>query len=302
MVESTEVKKISDDVSTFKNQLQIANDYAEAIMQSHYGELFKSYVPDPEHEGKQLVTIKKEDIIACILMGRELGLPDMISISFGKTLDRLAYFKVMKGKTLGFDPVTSLQRVFAYEQNGSIITGVDGHGINSVIIRTGVKFDFIKDYEIKKYYRGATKELNNLFLGYTLEENWIVVNRGILPEQLKTELSLGKLPVKEDITYESEVIFYREGWKPLHESYNLLDATDAGLYKGFDKQGNEVKGKPSWNAHPKTILNGRIITIGGRKICDDALNGLYSIEELKDMEISKATESDIPLSSSEVIE
>jgi hypothetical protein len=280
------VKKAENSqVSIFKEQLAIAQDYADAVVNSMYGKLFETLIPDPANPDKQIKVIKKEDIVACILLGRELGLSDMVSISFGKTLDKTAYFKVMKGKSLGMDTISSLQHVFTYEKEGQMIIGMDTHFINATILKAGINYKFVKDFERKVYYR----DKNNVFLGYILDENWIIINRGIKPEGLKAALEQGKFPVKEEFTFESSAIFYRKGWEPHIETYSLLDATQAGLYQGFDLLGNEIKGKPAWNANPKSIMNGRVITIAGRKIAGDALNGLYSLDEINDGEVTKAT-------------
>ncbi len=278
----------NNSVVQFKQQLEMAEQLAEIVAKSPiYGKNFEVVIPDTENNldengkpTKQITVIRKEDIVSAILLGRELGLSDMVSITFGKTLDKSAYFKVMKGKTLGLDVISSLQHIFVYEKEGQMIIGTDTHAINATIINAGINYEFIVDFKPKKYYRD---QKTKIFLDYELDSNWIVVNKGITPATLSSAITQGKLPVLEYITFYSEVILYRKGWKPHTESYSLLDATEAGLYKGLNLNGEEVKGKTAWNAHPKTILNGRVLIIAQRKIGGDVLNGTYSKEEMIDI-------------------
>jgi hypothetical protein len=262
------------------------------VKESKFGTLFETLVPDPNSkEGAQIKVIKDEDIIACITLGGSIGLPPMVAITFGKTLDKLAYFKVMKGKSLGMDIVSSLHHVFAYEKDGNIITGMDSHAINATIINNGITYHFVDDFKQKLYYRDSkTKE----FLGYNKEDNYFVINKGCSANDLTTAINAKKTLVTEHITFYSKVEFDRKGWKTHIEEYSLLDATEAGLYKGIDFVGNEVKGKVAWNAHPKTILNGRVIAIGARKIGGDVLNGLYTKEELDEITNDNSNEPITP--------
>ena len=283
---SNDLQKVTEntDVARFKEQLEIAKQYVEVIKNSNYGKLFEVRVPDEnglkDTEGnftQTKVVIRDEDIISCILLGRELGLSDMVSVTFGKTLDRTAYFKVMKGKSLGLDPITSLQRIFAYEKDGQMIIGTDSSAISSVTIKAGITFEIITDFKRKLYYRDAKTKA---FLGYDFDESWVVANRGIGATKLQEALTSGKYAVLEDFTFYSESIFHRKGFNDHKESYSLLEATEAGLYKGLKFDGTEEKGKFAWNANPKRILTTRLIAIGQSRLGSDILNGVYTNEEI----------------------
>ena len=285
---SEEITKVqeSSEVLLFKEQLKIAEEYANAIRNSMYGKKFEKLIPDTENDldadgnpTKNKIVIENNDIVACILMGRSLGLSDMVSVSFGRALDNLSYFQVMKGKALGLDTTSSLQHIFAYEKEGKVITGIDGQGINAIILKAGITYKYLNDFKRKVYYRDQKK----VFLGYEFDPNWVIMNRGIKPEDFKLALSEGKYAVLEDFTFFTEIEFYRKGWDNHIESYSLLDATEAGLYKGIDFAGNEVKGKVAWNGNPKRVLMTRVISIGGSRIGGDALNGLVSLDELNEI-------------------
>jgi hypothetical protein len=306
MDNSLEKIPLNQDVATFQYQIDTAEKIAEIVVKSPiYSKLFEIVVPDTinnlDENGKPtktIITINKEDIVACILLGRELGLSDMAAITMGKALDKMAYFKVMKGRELGLDAISSLQHVFAYENDGKIIIGTDGQATNAVVIKAGIKFEFIKDFERKSYYRTFIQGKIGTFLGFNLNEDWVVFRNNMPPDELKESLSKGKTLVTEHYTFCSEVKFTREGWQPLVETYSLLEATEAGLYQGYDFNGNLVKGKPAWNGNPKRILNTRIISIGENRIGGDVLNGTYTKEEIDEI-INKSKDDEI--TSSEIV-
>ena len=286
--------QVNNSVAIFKEQLEIAEEIAKAIMNSNFADAFKVKLPDPNDPEKQIVGVKKEDIISCILLGRELGLNDMTSITFGKTLDKTAYFKVMKGKSLGLDAVSSLQHIFCYEKDGNMVVGMDGNSVNALAIKAGVTYSYIEDFVVKKYYR----DLKNVFLSYTFESNYILITKNTSPVEAQKALEEGKIPVKECSTFSTTVEFERKGWKPYRETYTLLDATEAGLYKGIDFVGNEVKGKPAWNSNPKRVLMTRTLSIGNARIAGDALNGLLPLEELNEI---RNIDNEIPITPSEEV-
>jgi hypothetical protein len=287
-----EIVKKSENISVamFKEQLAIAQEYADAIVNSMYGKLFETVVPDMENNldengnpTKQKKITKKEDIVSCILLGRELGLTDMVSVSMGKTLDKLAYFQVMKGKALGLDAPSSLQHVYAYEKDGKVVTGIDGQGINAVIIKAGIKYKYIADFKAKKYYRTQVQTGVGIFLGYDLLDDFFILTNSTSPDDLRTAIASKKTIVKEYFTFYTEIEFYRKDWDALRESYSLLDATEAGLYAGYNYNGEFIKGKPAWNGNPKRVLTTRTLSIGGSRIGGDALNGLISLDELNEL-------------------
>jgi hypothetical protein len=291
------------EINLFQKQLETAKQYVNVIKNSLYGKLFEVRVPDENSEKdenglptKTKVVIRDEDIISCILLGRELGLSDMVSITFGKALDRIAYFKVMKGRSLGLDAITSLSRIFAYEdRDGKMIIGTDAAAINASVTKVGITFEIIEDFKSKKYYRDSKTKV---FLGYDFDDDWVVVNRGAT-QKAKDGIAEGKFPVLEDITQYSKAVFHRKNWSDHTETYSLLEATEAGLYKGFKFDGTEEKGKFAWNANPKRILTTRLIAIGQSRIAGDVLNGTYTTDEVLEI---KSNDLNKDITNAEIIE
>lgn len=68
------------------------------------------------------------------------------------------------------------------------------------------------------------------------------------------------------------IIFSRPGFEPLKASFDESDAKAAGLL-----------GKDNWKAYPTDMYFIRAAARGVRKIAPDAITGLYSVEELRDI-------------------
>lgn len=275
----------SPEVARFAADLKMAQDICNVVKASTYGKLFETFDVDPNDSTKQIKVIKDEDIIANILLGRALGMQPMESIIFGKTLDKMAYFKIMKGKELGFNVTNSLQHVYAYEsKDGKLMMGTTAAAINATATKAGVTFQITKDFIRKPYYRTFHKDGKiGTFLGFELNDQQVAINSGISKEEKEAKLAAGATMVMEYFTYVSEAIFHRKGWPDLVESYSLLEATEAGLYWGINFNGNAVEGKPAWNNNPKRVLNTRLIAIGQSRISSDVLNGVITIEELNEI-------------------
>jgi hypothetical protein len=222
----------------------------------------------------------KSDVVAAIMLGKELGIEPMAAITLGKNLNVNAYMKVMEGKRLGLSPAAALSKVHVINtSNGPVVhTGINV--ISGVIAKSKVKMTFIKDaepvYGYISYKDKVVVDINTL-----PEDSYYVVSAASDPNDVGKAVSAKKLLLKKQIVDKVTTIkFERDGFNPITISYSLQKATDAGLYKGISTDGEVVTGKSNWNNHPETILRGRVITIGGRIICGDYLAGIYSTEEV----------------------
>lgn len=256
-------------IDNFIDTLKQAEQLAKYVSSSKtFGSAFK------DEEGN----IVEADIISAIMLGNEIGIPPMSAITLGKRLNANAYFKAMKGRALGLDPISSQSAISIIPtQNGDVVhTGVSV--ITKVLLDSGVQFEFLEDYApIYKYYNAKTK----LEIDIDKHKDKIfVVDTETTEQELKDAKNEGLiLCTKKLYTRRTTVHFQRSGFKPLTISYTLQDATDAGLYRGISTYGEEVDGKANWNNHPATMLRNRPLTIGGRIICGDRLMSVYSDDE-----------------------
>lgn len=253
-------------------------------------------------DGKTVVN--KGDIVSCIALGYELGISPMASLSLGKRLDANAYFSVKKGEAMGLDPVTSISKIYNIEtRRGTILyTGVDV--ISAAILRTGTKMDIINDFVTAPmfYEMVGNKYVGHYFelfpKGELIDSMFLYVDKVSTPEDVKAANEAGKIIIKRSspitTTKVTTIRFTRnigKEEKSITIHYSLQQAIDAGLYKGYhssdvDQSGKPIwiEGKDNWLAHPATMLRNRCISIGGRIIAADALGGIYSKDEVMDME------------------
>lgn len=298
--------------------LQAAEEIAEFVVNSStFGTAFEKREvvkddkgdPKPDKDGnKQYVTTKnKNDVVAAIMVGQEIGLSPMASITMGGKLNSKAFTKVKRGEALGIDPITALDVVDIIPSNNGDMVSLGVHIISKVLIDNGVKIEFLEDYKpVYVYYKAGTTEEIDL----DDYENYFVITKEVTKEQVTAAQKAGKLLVVRKYTRRTTVRLTRYDDKgnqtqSITKYYTLQMATDAGLYKGTTTTGETVEGKGNWNNHPYNMLTNRPLTIAGRIIISDKLYGTYSKEEvseftdyeLADEEIENAkdyTQSDEP--------
>lgn len=249
---------------------------ADYVMKSEtFGKVFEKR----DKDGK--VVKNKSDIIAAIITGRELGLSEMASITFGKQLDRHAFFKVMKGASLGIDPITSLDVINVIStSNGDIIhTGINV--IASALLKSGIRFEFTEDAK-KEYVYCRTKDGEEV--GAELKDKYFVITPKTTKEAIKKATEKGDIFVYKKLKdIKTTVRLERDGHPPLVLTYTRNQAIDAGLYKGTKSDGTTSDGKPNWNNHLETMLRNRALTIAGRLYGADVLQRTYSHEEAQEI-------------------
>lgn len=283
---NSDLDRVTNEFEVATIQLGIANKFVEYVMNSS----LKSNFETRDEQGNKIVN--PNDIINCIMLGMELGLGPLSSITYGRTLNGNGYISIKRGRELGLDDVAAMQNIHVWQNKDKLVVYTGVHVISKVLLDNGVKIDILEDaIPLYKYkdLKTPTKiydELNN---------DMIVVNNNTKPEDLKDALAKGKTPVsaiKYDVKTTVKLTRVSKG-QEITISYTLKQATNAGLYKGINDDGEKVDGKANWNNHPETHLRGRCITIGGRIIVADKLNGIYSIDEASEIKEAKVIVEDI---------
>lgn len=275
-------------------QLEELDKFAEFIVNSDtFGKSFDKVVKT-QVEGKEVIeTVRnKHDVIACIILGAELGIDRMASIMLGKSLDANAYRKIEKGRSLGLDVISSLQNISIIPTgNGDIIhTGV--HVIAKVLLDAGITLTFLEDFSTKwGYFTADGRPLDEDIIFDTrmklLDKFFLVTNANSKEEVAEAVQNKKVIITRRELTKVTTGFAKRKGEKDgLKISYTLQQATDAGLYRGYDSELKEAdgtpvyyKGKSNWNSHPATMLRNRVIALIGRIIAADRLQGMYLNEE-----------------------
>ena len=224
----------------------------------------------------------KEDIIACILLGHEIGLKPMESLSFGKRLTVDKVHGVLKGKTLGVDTVTSIEHIHQIKTGNGVVSTVGVHLIVALLLKAGIKINFIEDFIPLYQYIDMS---GNTYQQETIEsskDRFQVISEST-PDSDYDKMKIQVVFTTKEYTRRTIVEMTR-GVNVIRISYTLQQATDAGLYHGVSTQGKDVTGKGNWNDNAASMLRNRPLSICGRIIGADVINGLYTFEEIIDLD------------------
>lgn len=263
------------------NSFEQAEALADWIAQSPvFNKGFKEQVQ--KEDGTSELVVNKSAIVTCLLLGNELGFTPMVSVTFGKTLDRDAAIKVERGRSMGLNPMAAMQNIYVFStsQDEIVYTGI--HVVNKVLTDAGIKRKILEDGTKPFYiYRYCKKELANELVDYNKEtkDDFVVINDGHTADYIDKQVQEGKIPIIRYATRRALVELTR-GDESIAIPYTLQQAIDAGLYVGTKSDGTESKGKANWNTHPETHLIKMSIMLGGRIIASDKLNGIYVDSEL----------------------
>ena len=263
------------------NSFEQAEALADWIAQSPvFNKGFKEQVQ--KEDGTSELVVNKSAIVTCLLLGNELGFTPMVSVTFGKTLDRNAAIKVERGRSMGLNPMAAMQNIYVFStsQDEIVYTGI--HVVNKVLTDAGIKRKILEDGTKPFYiYRYCKKELANELVDYNKEtkDDFVVINDGHTADYIDKQVQEGKIPIIRYATRRALVELTR-GDESIAIPYTLQQAIDAGLYVGTKSDGTESKGKANWNTHPETHLIKMSIMLGGRIIASDKLNGIYVDSEL----------------------
>lgn len=263
------------------NSFEQAEALADWIAQSPvFNKGFKEQVQ--KEDGTSELVVNKSAIVTCLLLGNELGFTPMVSVTFGKTLDREAAIKVERGRSMGLNPMAAMQNIYVFttSQDEIVYTGI--HVVNKVLTDAGIKRKILEDGTKPFYiYRYCKKELANELVDYNKEtkDDFVVINDGHTADYIDKQVQEGKIPIIRYATRRALVELTR-GDESIAIPYTLQQAIDAGLYVGTKSDGTESKGKANWNTHPETHLIKMSIMLGGRIIASDKLNGIYVDSEL----------------------
>ena len=263
------------------NSFEQAEALADWIARSPvFNKGFKEQVQ--KEDGTSELVVNKSAIVTCLLLGNELGFTPMVSVTFGKTLDRDAAIKVERGRSMGLNPMAAMQNIYVFSTSQAEIVYTGIHVVNKVLTDAGIKRKILEDGTKPFYiYRYCKKELANELVDYNKEtkDDFVVINDGHTADYIDKQVQEGKIPIIRYATRRALVELTR-GDESIAIPYTLQQAIDAGLYVGTKSDGTESKGKANWNAHPETHLIKMSIMLGGRIIASDKLNGIYVDSEL----------------------
>ena len=236
--------------------------------------------------------INSADMAIALMVGHNLGLDLASSLVIGSKLNQRTYLAILKGRELGFDIATSMEKIYSIPTKNGIIsyTGVDI--ISAKLLQGGINFlPLVKSYApFYTYYNFLTKE--ELDLDQILDDNdnlkpeYFVYTPNVTPNDVLAKKVSEGIRVVQRIRngYYSKVMMtrsFKDGRSlKISKRFSTVDAQRAGLLPTYDDKGNLIDGgKDNWNSNTPQMLDNRVITIAGRIIGADLIQGLYSKEE-----------------------
>lgn len=265
------------DINTFEQAESLAEYIANSpIFNVAFKEISKS------EDGSEQLVVNKNAIITALLLGNELGFSPMVSITFGKKLNREAVIKVKRGQSMGLDPMAAMGNIYVFSTSQTEIVYTGIHVVNKILTDAGIKRTIKEDGSKPFYiYHYCKKELANQSVLYddTTKDDYVVINDGHNESWVEEQVKKGKIPIYRTVTKRA-LVELRRGDEVIAIPYTLQQAIDADLYPGTKTNGDTSKGKNNWIAHPETHLIKMSIMLGARIIASDKLHGIYIDSEL----------------------
>ena len=268
-------------IAVIKN-LEEIDKMVDSVANSVLGDPFRVKGSD----GK--MTVNRADIVANIIMGHELGLAPMNSVALGRKLNLDTYLSVIKGKTLGVDPITAMDKIWNIK--GMITAHTDI--ICKVMLDNGVYWETVENFvPVYAYLHGSRVMSNDECLDSNdiLKDKFVIIYPTTTADDIKKIIASNKVPItKKEITRRTTIKFTRpDKHLTKTDSMTLQEAPDEGVYVGYHSTlvGNDnrplyVKGSDGWNKHPVIRLEGRLLARNGRKLVADKLTGVYDVSEI----------------------
>lgn len=250
-----------------------------------------------EATGRPMINIA--DIAICLMAGNEVGLDMTGSLLLGKKLNQATYLSILKGRSIGVDVATSIEKIVSIPTQNGLVSYTMVDVISAKLLQGGVSFlPFIKNYApFYQYFHAVTKEEQDLDVvldeNDNLKDNCFIVDATVTPDSLTAAKNANKLLLtKVRNGYYSKVKMtrtYPDGRVvTMYQRFSTVDAQRAGLLPIYNEKGELVSpGKRNWETNTPQMMNNRCISIPGRIIGADLINGLYLKEELVDSGIIK---------------
>lgn len=252
-----------------------------------------------EVAGTKVVTFNKADMVMCLGLGESLGMNPFVALSYGARLNIQAIKKITTGEKLGLDFTTSMAQIYIWGEGTKEIVYTSIHIVNACLTKAGITREILQDGTVPQnkcivYSTGKVVDFDSS-IHKALPTG---MADAVLETVANTIMDKGSIPVKRlPITYTAEVKLTRYNRiantnESITSKYTTQQAIDAGLLKGINSWGEEVKGKDNWNSHPATHLIKMCIMNGGRIIASDVLQGLYIGDEITQIKTVSSTEKD----------
>lgn len=316
-MEDNKIAVISSDFDATIARFEKIKKVAEYLATS---EAFVEGFKMKDKDGKDIIDeqtgrpkINVADITVCLMAGNEIGLNISGSLLYGRKLNQATYMAVMKGRSLGLDVATAIEKVVSIPTKNGYVSYTMVDIISAKLIQGGVEFlPFIKNYApFYIYYNAITKEEVELDKIMNEQDELLntcfLVDSSATPEKVKEAKENGLLLLtRTRHGYYSKVKMTRTlsngTSQTIYQRFSTLDAERAGLLPTYNDKGEMLTpGKSNWITNTPQMMNNRCISIPGRIIGADLINGIYTRDEVIDAGIAKEDEAPVIDTVGEVI-
>lgn len=218
------------------------------------------------------------DIIANYMISKEMGIHPMTALMLGQKIKRTSISSVIRGKALGLDPITSIEKIH-YINDASSSTGVDV--LSAVLLKNGITIEVINEHTPvhATINMDVTTDVKNPVL---LEKGEYEVNKDkynvVYLKTDSSEYSKDKINVlrsKETIDIITTIKFTRTF------TNGKIQEVIVSRYLSDYKH---LKDKDNWENYSKDMLYNRVFGIGARRIANDLIFGMYENSEIADLD------------------
>lgn len=308
-MEKNEISVISSNFDATINAFEKIKQVAEYLATS---DAFVDGFKMKDKDGKDIIDentgrpkVNVADVAICLMAGHEIGLNISGSLLYGRKLNQATYIAIMKGRSLGLDVATSIEKIVSIPTKNGYVSYTMVDIISAKLIQGGVQFlPFIKNYApFYIYYNAITKE--EVELDKIMDEQdelldtCFLVDSSATSEKVKEVKEKGLLLLtRTRHGYYSKVKMTRTfsdgSSQTIYQRFSTLDAERAGLLPTFNDKGEMLtSGKSNWITNTPQMINNRCLTIPGRIIGADLLNGIYTREEIIDAGVVKENEAPV---------
>ena len=206
----------SDSVSLNKDYsslegILLLETFVDKLENSTIASQFKEYEYDKDEDGNPIESTKrivfnKADMVMCIALGNELGIPPYIALAYGKQLNLKAVKKIEKGRKLGLDYASALEGIYIWGEGAKEIVYTSIHIVNSLLSRVGIKKEIINN-GTKAVIRYTNPKTSEVFDAY--DSRFKVIPKGLTFAQISQVADkieeAGSIPVMSSELYIGEV-------------------------------------------------------------------------------------------------
>jgi len=238
------------------------------------------------------------DVVGAIMLGNEFDISPVLSVQMMDILNTANAPKILKGRSLGLDPIESVESIYRIPGGGTVHTVVGANALMAVLLREKIMFTIIKDYApiveriVKsKTFKGEilTPEIEDIIGKANLYQLRPTTTNAVVAALKKANPDI-VFYSEEILDYETEILFKREGY-PDHISN----------YKYSQAQASEITTKDNWK-DPKIMCQHRAMGRGARFIAADKIGQTYLPGEALDFTEQNMNEMEEPITDVQEVE